>query len=112
MIPLTNPYGAQALRAETSADDSVARVVLRGEADFSTLGELDEALEAVEHEGARAIQLVVGELHFADAATIRRLTAFAREARRTGRDVTTVGANHAIRRVIGLLHAEDDLGLT
>lgn len=108
---LTDPDDVNNLRVETVKGEDIAWVVLQGEADISTLGDLEAALDHVELHGAKSVHLHVTELDFADAATIRRLTVFARQAKRTGRDVKTCGASPTLRKVAHLLRVHDDLGL-
>jgi anti-anti-sigma factor len=111
MISYSDPHDVHALRIETTRGEDVARVTLRGEADFSTLRDLDAALERVELDGAASVQLHISELYFADAATIRRLTVFARDVRRAGHEIRTCGANQAIHKVARLLDVQEELGL-
>ena len=108
---LTDPDEKNNLRVETIKGEDIAWVVLHGEADISTLRELDAALEHVELDGATSVHLHLTELDFADAATIRRLTDFAQQVRRTGHDVKTCGASPTLRKVARLLQVHDDLGL-
>jgi anti-anti-sigma factor len=111
MNSLTDPDDANTLRVDTVKGEDIAWVVLQGEADISTLRDLEVALEHVELDDTRSVHLHVTELEFADAATIRRLTAFARQVRRAGHDVKTCGASPTLRKVAHLLHVHDDLGL-
>lgn len=108
---LIDPDDVNNLRIETATGEDIAWVTLHGEADISTLGDLEAALEHVELNGATAVHLHVTELEFADIATIRRLTAFARRAKQTGHEVQTCGANPTLRKVARLLRVHDDLGL-
>jgi anti-anti-sigma regulatory factor len=114
MLPihsLRDPEDVRTLSVQVIQHDSVARVVLRGEADISTLERLDAALDLVKLHRTRALQLQMSELTFADAATIRRLTLFASHARQTGRRIETCGANPTLRTVARLLNVQDELGL-
>lgn len=86
-------------------------LILRGEADISTLDELEAALEHVKDDGAGSVHLHVADLDFADVATVRRLILFARRARRTGHEIMTCGANPTFRTLARLLGARADLGL-
>lgn len=108
---LPNPDELHMLRIETLTAEDSARVILQGEADIATLRDLDTALEHVELGGAATVQLELDGLEFADSATIRRLAAFAREAKRTGHDVQTCGASPTLRKVARMLNVQDDLGL-
>lgn len=110
--PFTEPDDVETLTVDTVTGPDVARVSLHGEADLSNLPDLDGALAHMDLNGARCVQLDVTRLAFADVATVRRLALFARQARQSGHDITTFGANHVVRKVAGLMGADDDLGLT
>lgn len=99
------------LRIETIRGEDIAWVNLRGQADIATLRDLEAALEHVELDGAGCVHLHVNDLDFADVATIRRLTVFAKQAKRAGREVKTCGANPTLRKVARLLRVHEDLGL-
>jgi anti-anti-sigma factor len=111
MTPSTDPEDVHNLRIETIKGEGIAWVILQGEADISTLRDLEAALEHVELNGAKSVHLHVTDLDFADAATIRRLTIFARRARRTGHHIKTCGASPTLHKVARLLRVQDDLGL-
>lgn len=108
---VTDPDDVNSLRIETATGEDIAWVTLQGEADLSTLRNLEAALEHLDLDGASAVHLHVTELDFADIATIRRLTAFAKRAKQTGHEVRTCGANPTLRKVARLLSVHDDLGL-
>jgi ABC-type transporter Mla MlaB component len=108
----TNPDGVENVQVETIVVGGVARVILSGELDFSSLDQLDAALDDVLLEGTRFLQLDVAQLVFADTAAVRRLGAFTAAARQTGHQVETIGANRTFHRVAAVLDVQDDLGLT
>lgn len=112
MIPSTAPDEVPNLSVETVKGGDIAWVVLQGEADISTLPELEACLEHVELDGTACVHLHVTRLDFADTASIRRLALFARRVKQTGLNIKTCGANATVRMIAGLLHAQDDLGLT
>lgn len=99
------------LGVETNIDGPAVSISIRGEADIATLERLEAALEHVELNGAKSVHLDLCELDFADAATIRRLTAFAIRAKETGHDVETRGASPAFRMAALQLGVRDHLGL-
>lgn len=107
-----DPDDEHNLRIETIKREDIAWVILQGEADIATLRDLEAALEHVELDGVKSVHLHVSELDFADAATIRRLTAFAKQAKRTGHDIKTCGAKPAFRKITRLFEVQDDLGLS
>lgn len=108
----TDPDGVEHIQVETTVAEGVARVSLHGELDFSMLDQLDVALEGTQLDGTRFLQLDLSQLVFADTAAVRRLAAFTAAATAAGHDVRTFGANRTFRRVAGVLHVQDDLGLT
>jgi ABC-type transporter Mla MlaB component len=108
----TDPDGVEDFRVETTVVGGVARVVLRGELDFSMLDQLGVALENSPRDGAGFLQLNLSQLVFADTAAVRRLAAFAAAVRAAGHDVETVGANRTFCKVAAVLRVQDDLGLT
>lgn len=100
------------LRIEAVTGEDITWIVLAGEADISTLGDLEATLDRVELDGTKSVHLHLTGLDFADTATIRRLTLFARQVQQTGHHIKTCGANPTLRKVAGLLQVQDDLGLT
>lgn len=111
-VASTDPAGVENIQVETTVVGGVARVIIRGELDFSMLDQLDVALENIRLEGTRFLQLDLAQLVFADTAAVRRLAAFTAAARQAGHDVKTFGANRTIHKVAAVLHVQDDLGLT
>lgn len=107
----TGPGNVTGLRVDTVTDGPVLRVVLHGECDFSTVSHLDQALQGVELVGSRRVDLDLTHLDFADVATIRRLAAFAGNAKRAGQDVATRGAHPTLLKVADLLQVRGELGL-
>lgn len=99
------------VRLDTTYGDGVAQVIIHGEADFSTLKELDAGLEQVQFDDSKVIHLDVSGLGFADTAAIGRLAVFARHVKHAGHEMVTYGANPTLRRVAGEMGVQDDLGL-
>jgi anti-anti-sigma regulatory factor len=99
------------LKIKTTRDEEAVWVILQGEADIATLQHLEAALGGIGLDGAGRVHLQVAELDFADVATLRQLTAFARQARQAGRDVMTVGARPILRKLAQLMSVHHDLGL-
>jgi anti-anti-sigma regulatory factor len=108
---LTGPDDVRDFRIATHKGNDTAWILLRGEADISTLDQLETALERVDLDGTRSVHLDVSELAFVDAATIRRLTVFAVRARQAGHHVDTCGAGPTFRMVARLLGVRDHLRL-
>ncbi len=107
----TRPGEVSGVRVQTVADGPVLRVAVYGECDFSTVSSLDHALGDIDLDGSRLVRLDLTQLTFADVATIRRLAAFAGDAKRAGQDVATVGAHPTLRKVADLLQVHGELGL-
>jgi anti-anti-sigma regulatory factor len=97
---------------ESSIDEKVARIVLRGDADVANVEHLGLALAGIELDGARqAVHIDVSELGFVDAAALRLLTSFASGLRDHGHDVTTHGGQPLFVQLVHLVGAHDHLGL-
>jgi anti-anti-sigma factor len=103
--------GAARLRIETLGDASAARIVLRGEVDAADVDQLKTALDNIQMDGARTVELDVSDLGFVDVAALRALTAFAHQVKRTGRTVVTRGAGPTLSRIAQVLGVNNDLGL-
>ncbi|MFL6167477.1 MAG: STAS domain-containing protein [Ornithinibacter sp.] len=100
------------MRVQTVMDGHVLRVALHGECDFLTVSDLDRVLGRIELADSRVVHLDLTHLAFADVATVRRLAAFAGDAKRAGHDVATCGAHPVLRRVVDLLAVDGELGLS
>jgi len=101
-----------ALTVEVVHDERTAKVSIIGEADITNLERFRGALDSIELDGEKGVEIQVSELKFIDVASLRQLTAFARHAKETGHDVTTSGATAIVRRAIRTLNLEDDVGLS
>jgi anti-anti-sigma factor len=106
-----DPVVADQLRIETVDRSDATWVVLCGEADIATLQQLEFALTRIQLRGVRSVHFHVTALDFADAATLRQLTMFARQAQQSGHEVRTCGASPTLRKIAGLLRIQADLGL-
>ena len=109
MTVTVDPVGVQRLEIKSVKRENTAWVVLRGEADIATLEDLQAALARIELSDIDSVHLHLPDLDFADVATLRQLTLFARQARHAGRDITTCGAKPILRKVAHLLGFHDDL---
>ena len=112
MTPSTGTDDMHGLRIETVKRENVAWVILQGEGDIATLQQLEDALTRISLDDAESVHLHLDRLDFADVATVRQLTRFARSAKDAGRDLRTCGAQPAIRKVARLLAVHKELGLT
>lgn len=86
-------------------------VALSGEADISTLPQLDSALASIEPDDATPVYLDLCDLTFADAATMRRLAVFAEKARRDGGQVHTRSRTRMLWKIAVIMQIHDVLGI-
>lgn len=107
----TDNFDLRTVSVETIQAEGVAQLVFHGEADFSTLEELDSGLGQVQVGQGDVIQLDLSGLEFADTAAIRQLARFAMQARHNGHDVETTGAGTTLRAAVDHLGVREDLGL-
>jgi anti-anti-sigma regulatory factor len=107
----TRPSQRGLLRVQSVVSGGTVRIVLAGEADMSTVDDLEMDLELVDLDSCTTVRIDVTGLGFADVATIHRLAVFATNARQTGHEVTTLGASPMFRKVATIMGAQDDLGL-
>jgi anti-anti-sigma factor len=106
----SNPGDAR-LTVEAAEDESAARIIIRGEADVANVDHLRAALDGIELDGAKTVQLHVSGLTFVDAAALRQLTTFARLMEQGGRTVLTCGARPTLHRMAVELEVREHLGL-
>lgn len=103
---------ATRLTVVTEHHERGVRVRLHGTADVTTLQDLLAALAEVSLDGQRNVQIDVSNLDFIDVPALRRLVAFAAEARQSRHVVTTRGARPLLRRMTRVLEVDDDLALS
>jgi anti-anti-sigma factor len=82
-----------------SERDGTARLILRGELDLATQGDLREALVA-EHRAGTAVVVVLDQLDYLDSAGIGELVEGCDRARRAGRDFAVTPGTGNVRRVL------------
>ena len=111
MAPRSDP-DRPSIRVETIHQGHVVRISLAGEADIGSLATLQAALDGVEPDGARAVQLQIADLAFVDIAALRALATFAAQMKSTGRNVTTCEARPVVVKVARILDVDDHLGLS
>jgi anti-anti-sigma factor len=108
---VTSSAGKLDLEIKTAVKGSVVWICIRGDADISTLGQLDAALDSIVLDDHKAVCMDLSDLSFIDVTSLRRLTTFAMHLRQNGRDVMTEGAPPILRKVIEILPGQDQLGL-
>jgi anti-anti-sigma factor len=79
--------------------DGTARLILRGELDLATQGDLREALLAEQRTGS-AVVVVLDQLDYLDSAGIGELVEGCDRARRGGRDFAVTPGTGNVRRVL------------
>jgi anti-sigma B factor antagonist len=79
--------------------DGTARLILRGELDLATQGDLREALLAEQRAGT-AVLVVLDQLDYLDSAGIGELVEGCDRARRGGRAFTVTPGTGNVRRVL------------
>ena len=111
-VPLmTSRTGDERFAVEATDDGAALHVVLRGEADLSSVDDLRTALTSIVVDGTHRVELDVSDLDFIDVAVLRHLTLFALQLRDTGHDVRTRGARPVLVQLIKLFGVQEQLGL-
>ena len=110
MTSTTGPSDGQLTVAYADAGPEL-RIVLRGEADVSSVAVLQDALSGVRVDGVEKVELDVSALEFIDVAALRHLTLFAMQLQESGHEVHTHGAQPVLAHLIRLVGAHDKLGL-
>jgi anti-sigma B factor antagonist len=88
--------------------DGTARLILRGELDVATQGELREALLAEQRSGT-AVVVVLDQLDYLDSAGIGELVVGRERARRGGRRFAVTPGTGNVRRVLWISGVLDQL---
>ena len=88
--------------------DGTARLILRGELDLATRGDLREALLAEQRAGT-AVIVVLDQLDYLDSAGIGELVRASRSASRGGRRFAVTPGTGNVRRVLWISGALNEL---
>jgi anti-sigma B factor antagonist len=89
--------------------DGTARLILRGELDLATQGDLREALLA-EHRSGTAVVVVLDQLDYLDSAGIGELLDGRERAQTRGRRFAVTTGTGNVRRVLWIAGVLDQLG--
>ncbi len=81
-------------------------IVLSGEADVASVGQLGALITAQVSRGTRQLTIDVSGLRFADSATISTLVLAARTLRQRGGNMVLLRPQHAVARILALTGAE------
>lgn len=111
MTSLPNPDNTAKFNIEVRRNNEIAWIILEGEADISTMEDLESALDLDDLRDVTSLHLHVKGLDFLDLTTVRRLTVFAKGARQSGHRIRTCGASPTFRLLARLLGVREDLGL-
>jgi anti-sigma B factor antagonist len=98
---------ASPLGIRVAAGESGPVLVLSGEADITTLAQLESALSAQLAAGAGALTVDLSGLGFADSATIGALVRAARTLRSQGRRLDLASPQPALARMLALLGVDE-----
>lgn len=99
----TDPAGV--LRASVAAGVSGPVVILSGEADLTSAGQLSALITAQLSGGTRQLTVDVSGLRFADTASIRTLVLAARTLKERGGSLVLLRPQSAMARMLELLGA-------
>jgi anti-anti-sigma factor len=86
--------------ARVEVSGRVARIVLSGELDYSTQGDIRAAMDsALQAKGAQRIEVDLAATSFIDSSVIRAFLNLQREAGRAGKSMTLINLNDAIQEI-------------
>ena len=91
------------LNIHVVAGDAGPVVMLSGEADITTVKQLEDALDAQITAGARILTVDLSELRFADSATIGALVRAARTLKASGGRLDLTNPSPAVAQMLALL---------
>ena len=94
------------LRVSHVASECDCCIKLVGEADFSVLRQLSDALQTVALRPGQDVRLDVAELRFIDVACMRAVVGFVRRAARAGASVQVVEPSSEFQLLSGLFGRE------
>ncbi len=90
------------LEVSLTESESGPTVILVGEADLTSLGRLNSALDAKIEAGTRLLTVDVSGLRFADSASVAALALAARTLRDRGGQLELLGPQPAVARILSL----------
>jgi anti-anti-sigma factor len=97
------------LRTSVAAGESGPVVMLSGEADISSAGQLSDALTAQLSGGAQQLMVDVSGLSFADSASVRALVLAGRTLRERGGTLVIARPQRAVARLLELMGVDEML---
>lgn len=90
------------LRVSVTDGEDGPLLVLSGEADLTTLGQLNSALDARLHDGAGRLAVDLSGLRYADSASITALVRAGRTLRAKGGELELLHPQPAVARILSL----------
>ena len=105
------PADGAGLQAAVRREGDTAVITLSGEADMAGAPVLREALAEAVGAGGGAVVVDMGGVGFLDSTGLAALLNASRRLRRSGRELSLVGLQDAVRQVVRLAHLERDLGV-
>jgi anti-sigma B factor antagonist len=90
------------LEVETEERDALVRIALRGELDLSTVGKVEDHLEAAESRRPDLIVLDLAALRFLDSTGLRLVVTADQRAREEGRRLVIVRGPESVDRVFSI----------
>jgi anti-anti-sigma factor len=97
------------LRTSVAAGESGPVVMLSGEADISSAGQLSDVLTAQLSGGAQQLMVDVSGLSFADSASVRALVLAGRTLRERGGTLVIACPQRAVARLLELMGVDEML---
>ena len=97
------------LEVETSEEEGLVRLVLRGELDLSTVSKVEEELRRAEASEPSLLLLDLSELNFLDSTGLRLIVTTDQRAREGGRRVAVVKGPDAVQRVFAITRLDERL---
>ena len=97
------------LEVETSEEEGLVRLVLRGELDLSTVSKVEEELRRAEASKPSLLVLDLSELNFLDSTGLRLIVTTDQRARQDGRRVAVVKGPDAVQRVFTITRLDERL---
>ena len=97
------------LELETSEEEGLVRLALRGELDLSTVSKVEEELRRAEASEPSLLVLDLSELNFLDSTGLRLIVTTDQRAREGGRRVAVVKGPDAVQRVFAITRLDERL---
>jgi anti-anti-sigma factor len=97
------------LEVDSEVRDGLAHVVLRGELDLSTVGQVNDELERLETHEPTVVVLDLSQLRFLDSTGLRCVVTANDRAKKDGRRFVVVRGPEAVQRVFAITRLDERL---